>query len=544
MKQSKGIGFWSIGKKLGFGFGGMLMMLLLISCMALYQFLSFKETLTNIVDLEWKKSEAVEVMSQVLQENTIYTIVQALSSPGERPALRQKVLGNRDRFIASSNYLHENVDSPVARGMLEEMEKKRQDFVKSQTDFYQFIDTGNDDQALTELLQVTLPTLAHVKLILERISVMANANVDEHAKGALQQISSSVLLIVSIVFSTLIFGIMVAWRITLVITKPINEAVEVAEFVATGNLTKQIRVTTKDETGLLLGALGAMNNGLLEIVRNVRESSAGIATATSQIATGNMDLSSRTEEQASALEETAAAMQEIMAAVEQNLENTRQAHTLAENATVIAEQGGAVVGEAVDSMKKVKAVGDKISEIVGLIEGIAFQTNILALNAAVEAARAGENGRGFAVVASEVRALAIKSATASKEIKTLILASVGDIANSSGLVEKAGASMKEVLASIRRVSGLVSEVAHSSKEQTSSLEQINNAVTQMDTVTQQNAALVEEGAAAAQALEGQAQGLVSAVSIFDTGDLTQRHTPQGIIVQNRLTRKKLAVVPS
>lgn len=435
MQKNKEMGFWSIGKKLGAGFAGMLVMLLLISALSLYQFVALRATLTDIVDLEWKKSDAVQVMSQVLQENTMFTIVQALVAPEERPALRDKVIGNRERFVTSSTFLHDNVDSPVARKKLEELEEKRQAYVQSQTNFYQFIDTGNDDQALTELLHVTLPSLHNVKVILDGISGMASANVDTHAKDAVKQITDASTLIVSISLLALIFGLVVAWRITQAITKPIREAIEVAEQVATGNLTKNIHASTSDETGLLLGALGAMNKGLLEIVRNVRESSANIAAATSQIATGNMDLSSRTEEQASALEETAAAMQQIMAAVEQNLESTRQAHALAEKATAVAQHGGTVVGEAVDSMQKVKAVGDKISEIVGLIEGIAFQTNILALNAAVEAARAGEHGRGFAVVASEVRALASRSATSSKEIKTLIQTSVGDIANSSALVK-------------------------------------------------------------------------------------------------------------
>ena len=517
-KTESGLGFWTIGKKLGAAFAALLVMLLVISIIGVAQFVALRHSLDEIVHVEWKKSQATSTMVDVLAENTIYTIVQAISPAEARPALRSQVLANRERFVGGSDFLKSRVESAAGQQALQEVEAQRLRYVNSQNRFYQLIDAGDSDQALRELLDVTLPSLSAVKRTLSGLEKMSTDSVQQHAQEALAQIQTSIWATAGVALAAFVSGLWFAWRITRAITQPIGRAVLLAEEVAVGNLNHHIEATTKDETGLLLAALGQMNTGLLGIVRNVRASSGSIATATSQISTGNMDLSSRTEEQASALEETASAMQEILSSVEQTLENTRQAQSLSQTASTVAAHGGQVVNEAVVSMQKVKAIGDKISEIVGLIEGIAFQTNILALNAAVEAARAGDHGRGFAVVASEVRTLASRSATASKEIKSLIQASVADIANSSALVEKAGSSMQDVMDSIHKVTSLVSEIAHSSQEQTSSLEQINSAVLQMDTVTQQNAALVEEGAAAAQSLESQAIGLVEVVAIFNTGD--------------------------
>jgi methyl-accepting chemotaxis protein-1 (serine sensor receptor) len=298
------------------------------------------------------------------------------------------------------------------------------------------------------------------------------------------------------------------------IVRPLEEAVRIAGAVAGGDLTNAIEVRSNDETGRLMRALKDMNDGLVKIVGQVRGSTDTIATASGEIAAGNLDLSSRTEQQAGSLEETASSMEELTSTVRQNADNARQANALAVSASEVAGKGGAVVAQVVDTMRAIDASSTKIADIIGVIDGIAFQTNILALNAAVEAARAGEQGRGFAVVASEVRNLAQRSAAAAKEIKSLIDDSVQTVQHGSELVERAGATMADIVNSVSRVTDIMSEITAASQEQTAGIEQVNSAITQMDQTTQQNAALVEEASAAAQALQDEAARLAHAVGTF------------------------------
>ncbi|MEG3001399.1 MAG: methyl-accepting chemotaxis protein [Comamonas sp.] len=312
--------------------------------------------------------------------------------------------------------------------------------------------------------------------------------------------------------------------ITNSIRGPLQRAVGVADKVAGGDLTSHIDVRTTDEVGQLFAALQRMQSSLVDTVRVVRRNAEGVASASSQIATGNADLSSRTEEQASSLEETAASMEELGSTVRLNAENAREANQLARTAANVAVQGGDVVGEVVTTMRGINDSSRKIADIIGVIDSIAFQTNILALNAAVEAARAGEQGRGFAVVASEVRSLAGRSAEAAKEIKTLISESVGRVEQGTVLVDKAGTTMAEVVDSIQKVTSIVGEISNASSEQSQGVTQVGEAVSQMDTVTQQNAALVEESAAAADSLRRQAQELLTAVEVFRLSDGEARHT--------------------
>ncbi|MCS4510653.1 methyl-accepting chemotaxis protein [Xylophilus ampelinus] len=312
----------------------------------------------------------------------------------------------------------------------------------------------------------------------------------------------------------LLVAAVLAFMITRSITRPLGRALTVAQTVAAGDLTSDVGATGRDETGRLLRALDVMGQRLRETVGQVRHGADGIATASSQIASGNLDLSTRTEEQASALQQTAASMEQMTATVRQNADNARQANQLAQSTSDLATRGGVVVGNVVSTMAEIHTASRKIVDIISVIDGIAFQTNILALNAAVEAARAGEQGRGFAVVAGEVRTLAQRSASAAHEIKGLIDDSVQRVDAGNRLVEEAGGVIREVVQGVRRVTDIVGEITSASQEQTTGLEQVNQAITQMDQVTQQNAALVEEAAAATGSLESQAAQLVAAVAVF------------------------------
>ena len=370
--------------------------------------------------------------------------------------------------------------------------------------------------ATHELQTVTLVQLALISQYCQDLSDLENRLAQEDGAQAVAAADWARWIVIATGLIAAALGMGLAWVITRSITRPLVQAVGVAQSVAQGQLGNAMAIDRSDETGDLLQTLQAMDQSLVQIVTNVRQGSDAIATATTQIATGNLDLSGRTEEQASALEQTTAAMHELSGTVAQNYESGKQASALAETAAQVAMRGGKVVAEVVDTMEAINTSSRKIADIIGIIDSIAFQTNILALNAAVEAARAGEQGRGFAVVASEVRALAGRSADAAREIKGLIAESVGNVSNGSTQVEKAGSTMDEIVVSVRRVADIMREMSEASQDQTVGIAQINQAMQQMDQVTQENAALVEEAAAAAQSLQSQAQALVQTVSVFHT----------------------------
>lgn len=326
-------------------------------------------------------------------------------------------------------------------------------------------------------------------------------------------LNARMMIIIAMIASIAIGFSMAIWLARIVST-PLKSAVELAQSIAAGDLTQTVEAESTCETGQLIRALSEMNSSLLTVVSEVRAGTEQINSAAIEIANGNLDLSSRTEEQASSLEETASSMEEITSTVKHNSDNARQANILSQTATSIAEKGGSVVSEVVSTMTSINESSKKIVDIISVIDGIAFQTNILALNAAVEAARAGEQGRGFAVVASEVRSLAQRSASAAKEIKELINDSVEKVGQGTRLVDSAGSTMQEVVDSVKRVSDIISEITAAGQEQTSGIEQINQAIIQMDSVTQQNSALVEEAAAAAATLQEQSANLVQVVSVF------------------------------
>ena len=376
--------------------------------------------------------------------------------------------------------------------------------------------------------------------LLKLVSLNVTGAKEASNEGDLRYANSR-LWIIGVLVVAVSLGLLLAICIARVISGPLKIASEIAARVAAGDLTSKIEVTSKDETGKLMQSLKDMNASLIKIVGEVRSGTDTIATASSQIAAGNLDLSSRTEQQASSLEETASSMEEMTSTVKQNADNARQANQLAASASAVAIKGGAVVAQVVDTMSSINESSKKIVDIIGVIDGIAFQTNILALNAAVEAARAGEQGRGFAVVASEVRNLAQRSAAAAKEIKGLIGDSVEKVEAGTKQVGQAGATMDEIVDSVKRVTDIMSEITAASREQTSGIEQINQAISQMDQVTQQNASLVEEAAAAAESLQEQAGTLAQVVSVFKLDSVDTASTMRsGAVAHKAATVTRLA----
>lgn len=434
-----------------------------------------------------------------------------------------------DEYVAVRNanatayaQLEKLIQTPEAKVIYQQQITARSAYGVAVRKFFEVINAGNLQQA-RELYQGDV-----AKLQVEYnvwVDKMVDHMVDQMNKDTAQAASDAAnaqleMIVLSIAAAAI--AIVTGFLITRTITYPIQRAVTLAEAVAQGDLTHELASDSKDEIGRLLRALQIMIENLHRIVARVRVGTDTIDTASKEVARGNMDLSSRTEQQASSLEETASAMEQLTAAVKQNAENAQQANTLARSASAIATQGGVAVEQVVSTMNSINSSSQKIVEIISVIDGIAFQTNILALNAAVEAARAGEHGRGFAVVASEVRSLAQRSAVAAKEIKSLIDDSVMQVGSGSQIVVQAGQTINEVVTSIKHVTDIVGDISASSHEQSRDIEQINLAITEMDQVTQQNAALVEQSAAAAQTMQSQASRLTDVMAAFK---LNSGHVP-------------------
>jgi methyl-accepting chemotaxis protein len=402
----------------------------------------------------------------------------------------------------------EDASKEKVANLIKEIETADARYIKAFADYQA---AGNDyiagDKSAAGAEREAGKILKELKSELAKLENTVSAQASEGARLASR---IAFFLMVLVTGMSLVAAVWLSRRIV----APLNEAVQLANSVASGNLTNQIASEGKDEVGVLMHALSDMQLNLGKLVVNVRRGAAGVSAASTEIAQGNHDLSARTEQQASALEETAASMEELGGTVKQNADAAHTANQLAAAASSVAKTGGDVVGQVVETMKGINESSQKISDIISVIDGIAFQTNILALNAAVEAARAGEQGRGFAVVASEVRSLAGRSADAAKEIKSLINASVERVELGTKLVDKAGTTMTEIVDSIRRVTDIMGEISAASGEQASGVTAVGNAVTQMDQATQQNAALVEEMAAAASSLKVQAQDLVQIVEAF------------------------------
>ena len=509
---------WKIGTRLGMTFGLLIVMMLAIVVVGLVRFGSVADLNTRIVEEDWVKAEAANTINVTTRANARRTMELVLATePAQLQAIKADIGVNKKTIDEALALLDRKVHLPEGKALLARLKESRVQYVQSFTRVAELVDAGNREGAIALLRSETLPALDALQEPINGLTALQRKLAESDGQQALADIRGARTLMLALGIAALVLGAVLAYGITVSITRPLRRAVVVAQSVAAGDLSSQIEVTGRDETGELLQALRDMNDSLVHIVADVRRGSEAIATATSQIAAGNIDLSSRTEEQASALEQTAASMEELADTVKQNFAHGKHANHIAESASQVAVKGGAVVSQVVQTMEQINTSSRKIADIIGVIDSIAFQTNILALNAAVEAARAGEEGRGFAVVASEVRSLAGRSASAAKEIKGLIETSVSNVTAGCQQVERAGSTMDEIVVNVRRVTDIMGEITLASQDQTSGIDQINQAMGQMDQVTQSNAALVEQAAAAAQSLEQQAQGLVRTISVFKLG---------------------------
>ncbi|PXX37947.1 methyl-accepting chemotaxis protein [Undibacterium pigrum] len=509
-----------IAQKLGLSFTVVICLLLVLTGLSFVRVTQLStdiDIMSNdrypkIVQAQTIKDELNEVarnMRNILLMTDASALEKEYANIEERTGIISKSMATLDKSIGTTK----------GRELLQAAINAREKFNPLRAGFLALTQDGKKEQALDLLYAQVRPAQREFMAALEKLIEFQSSLMAATAEETEQLASSTKAMILILAVVASVISILLAYFSSRSITRPLEEAVMLARKVADGDLSSQISVTSKDETGLLLKALFDMNQGLMNIVSNVRSGTDTIANASGEIANGNLDLSSRTEQQASSLEETAASLEELTSTVKQNSENARQANQLAKTASETAIKGGQVVADVVHTMDSISEASKKIVDIISVIDGIAFQTNILALNAAVEAARAGEQGRGFAVVASEVRNLAHRSASAAKEIKILINDTVGKVDAGSKQVLQAGTTMEGILTSVRHVTDIMEEISAASHEQEQGIEQINQAVTEMDTVTQQNAALVEEAAAAAGTMQEQAAHLAQLVSVFKLNEV-------------------------
>ncbi len=504
-----------IGQRLMLGFGLVIALLMLLAALAILRINSLNSEIGSMVNQTYPRTVIANQMKADLNELSrsmlsILVMSSADQMKGEVANI-EKVTKRNDENLA---LLKKSVSDPEGLALIKTIVELRERSLKHQVSFINLINTDEKDNAMTKYLFSIRSLQTKYFAALDKLIALQNQHMEAAGANSAQQARSTALFILVLALAATGISVVVALLSTRSITIPLNRAVDVAQRVARGDLSSTITTRSQDETGLLMQALAEMNTSLQAIVGNVRLSTEQIASASTQIASGNLDLSHRTEQQAASLQETSASMSDLTNIVKQNADNARMASELAQSASTVAADGGSVVSRVVDTMGAIDASSRKIVDIIGVIDGIAFQTNILALNAAVEAARAGEQGRGFAVVAGEVRSLAQRSATAAKEIKTLISESVEKVAQGGQLVSEAGSTMSEVVASVQRVTNIITEITAASQSQSQGIEAIYRSIHQMDGVTQQNAALVEQAAASAESMQNQAEQLAKVVSVF------------------------------
>ena len=507
----------TIRMRLAAGFGLVLFLLACVIGLGIKDIGEIEQRLDDIVNdnnakvrLVNKMSEAVHIVSSSMR--TVALLHDADAIAGEQKKLQAARAVYDASFATLQKYPASAAGKEIRVAILEAMTNAR----KLNNEVIDLALQNKDEEAIALLLTRAGPATAVWQGHLDRNLDLQEANTKNSHAMAQKAYTDTRNILLGLGTFALLVGVAVAVATIRSILRPLNEAIRLAEAVAQGDLTRTVNAERKDETGKLLQALQHMNTSLVRIVTEVRSGSDEISTGSQEIASGNMDLSARTEHQASSLEKTASSMEELTATVSQNAQNARQANSLSAAASGVAMKGGDVISEVVTTMEEINASSRKIVDIISVIDAIAFQTNILALNAAVEAARAGEQGKGFAVVATEVRSLAQRSAAAAKEIKALIDASVEKVDKGSKLVANAGVTMQEIVASVQRVTSIMAEIQSASDEQSIGISEVNQAIVQMDQVTQQNAALVEQAAAASSAMREQAAGLAKVVSIFKT----------------------------
>jgi methyl-accepting chemotaxis protein len=523
--------------KLTLAFGCVLFLMVVLGAIATLQLSRVHDQGESILQVRLAGVRDSLTMAEVSTRYRIREYRLTLTKAEEVDGVVAKLQSSRDAFEVARKSYAEAIADGTERGLYEKAMADWKTYQANTDRIVALIKAGDYDTGRVQLMGEGERLFNIANGDLKELSKYNDAQAREDAKAARGMFETARLVVIGLVAGAVAAAVVLGLVIARSIAVPLAAAVGLAESVAAGNLTRTLDSDGKDEVAQLTRALGKMVAKLREVVTEVRGGVESVSTAASQIATGNIDLSQRTEEQASNLQQTAASMEELTSTVTQNADNARAASQLANGATEVAAHGGEVVSQVVSTMDTIAGTSRRIADIIGVVDGIAFQTNILALNAAVEAARAGEQGRGFAVVAGEVRTLAQRSATAAKEIRGLIQQSVEEVDNGSRLVAQAGSTMNDVVGQVRRVQDLVNEIAAASVEQARGIEQVGDAVQQLDTVTQKNAALVEESAAAADSMRQQATSLARTVAVFDVGT---RDTASGARVTAGATAPNVA----
>jgi methyl-accepting chemotaxis protein len=507
-----------IGKRLALGFGSLLALMGLLFATAFWQLLLNAQSTDTAAEYE-RRAGIVAEWAGLTESNVIRTVAIAKSAgqPQVESFFAPQMKDTSAKISELQKELETVISSEKGKALLADVAEKRKAYIELRKEVMALIKNADHMAAEALLSSKVIPASQTYLQSMHAIRTFENDLAAEHAQAVADGLARSKVVLTTLLIAGLAIGSLMAWLIARSVTAPVREAVQAAEVIAGGDLTHSVDSSRRDELGDLLRTIGRMQESLRSLVGRVRTSTDSISTASVQIATGNQDLSARTEQTASNLQQAASSMEELSGTVKQSADSARQANQLAASAAEVAQRGGTVVSQVVSTMDEINASSKKIADIIGVIDGIAFQTNILALNAAVEAARAGEQGRGFAVVASEVRSLAPRNAEAAKEIKGLIGASVDKVETGSRLVTDAGSTMNEIVSSVQRVSDIIGEITASAAEQSDGIGQVNTAVSQLDQMTQQNAALVEQSAAAAESLRAQADRLASVVGEFRLG---------------------------
>ncbi|CAB3630692.1 hypothetical protein LMG26685_00543 [Achromobacter mucicolens] len=504
-----------LGTRLAGGFAILLAMIMVMCVVGLVSLANINDSVDTLTQRSLTKERLINDWARNIQTGVTRTTAIAKSADASLAGFfTEEAAASTRNSSALQQKIEPLIETDEEKALWQGISKARADYLRTRDGIFKAKQEGNVEAANKIFTQEFLPATRQFIDNINRLSALQRADIDARAAEIEASYGNANLWMIVIGSIAVVCGLLMSVLLTRSITRPLSDAVRVARTVAANDLTSTIVVRSRDEIGQLMMALESMNANLAATVARIRTGVDSIASASGEIAAGNTDLSSRTEQQAASLEETAASMEQLSSTVKQNADSAKQANQLAAAASETASRGGATVSEVVSTMNAISASSVKISDIVSVIDGIAFQTNILALNAAVEAARAGEQGKGFAVVAAEVRTLAQRSAQAAKEIKVLIEDTVQKIGQGSGSAERAGATMQEIVSSVQRVTDIMGEIAAASAEQADGIEQVNRAVSQMDEVTQQNAALVEEAAAAAGSMQDQSADLTRAVSAF------------------------------